>query len=322
VQSYEVPTEADKTFYLTRIERSETLSADQVKQLEDAFKQTYGDKLTKFEYNPEAGDVLEAQFVQGATMAVDLSDDKLKSVVEGAGHLVNHVRQIGKLEPPVYRIVLKGIDVAIVKAMQTLDPAASAPSVEFVGPTVGKQLRNDGMLAVLYAMLCILIYIALRFDFFYSPGAVICLFHDAVITVAFLTLIGQEFTTATIAGVLTLVGYSINDTIVVFDRIREVIGKTKGGALRDVLNRAINETLNRTIGTSLTTLFSCICLVIFGSGTVLAQFGLLMSIGIVIGTYSSVFVATPIFMILRERFGPREVMIEGAGRRGKPSTAS
>ncbi len=316
VQSYEVPTEADKTFFLTRIERPETLSPEQLKNLEAAFQQTYGDKLTKFSYNPEAGDVLEAQFVEGATMSVDLSNEKLQSVVEGAGHQVGNVRQIGKLDPPVYRIVLKGVDVELVRAMKKLDPAVTAPNVEFVGPTVGKQLRNDGMLAVLYALICILIYVALRFDFFYSPGAVLCLFHDAIITVAILTMIGAEFSLATIAGVLTLVGYSINDTIVVFDRIRETMGKTKGAALKETLNRAINETLNRTIGTSLTTLLSCLCLVIFGRGTVLAEFGLLMMIGIVLGTYSSVFVATPIFMYLRERFGPRE-FAEKKSPRGK-----
>jgi preprotein translocase subunit SecF len=322
VQSYEVPTEADKTFYLTRIERAETLSPEQVKGLEDAFRTTYGDKLTKFSYNPEAGDVVEAQFVAGATTSVDLSNEKLRSVVEGAGHPVGDVRQIGKLDPPVYRVVLKGVDTVVVKAMQELDPAASAPNVEFVGPTVGQQLRNEGMLAMMYALLCIMIYVALRFDFYYAPGAVICLFHDAILTVAILTLVGEEFTTATIAGVLTLIGYSINDTIVVFDRIRETAGKLKGVALRDMLNRAINETLNRTVGTGLTTLLACFGLLLFGGDTVLAQFGLMMLIGILLGTYSSIFVATPVFLWLKEKYGPSEVAMEGTTRRGKAAPAS
>jgi preprotein translocase subunit SecF len=302
VQSYSVPTEADKTFFLTRIQRSETLSAEQVKALEDAFKQNYGDKLTKLAYNPEEGDVIELQFVQGATKAADLSEAKLKSITEATGHEVNHLRTIGKLDPPVFRIVLRGVDAKVVAAMKTLDPAASAPNVEFVGPTVGKQLRNDGILAVAFALLAMLIYIALRFDFYFAPGAVICLFHDAILTIGLLAVVGQEFSLATIAGVLTLVGYSINDTIIVFDRIRETAGKAKGTALKDVLNRAINETLARTIMTSVTVLTSSLCLMFFGRGTVLFELGLIMTFGVITGTYSSIYVAAPIFKYLRDRF--------------------
>ena len=170
VQSYDVPTEPNITYYLTRIERSETLSKEEVTKLESAFKAEYSDKLSRFRYNPEAGDVIELEFTEGATNAVTITDVKLKGIVEGTGHEVGNVRQIGRLDPPVFRIVLRGVDVAVVNAMQDLDPKASAPNVEFVGPTVGKQLRNDGILAVLYALICILIYIALRFDFFYSPA--------------------------------------------------------------------------------------------------------------------------------------------------------
>jgi preprotein translocase subunit SecF len=302
VQSYEVPTEADKTFYLTRIQRSETLSGEQVKALEGAFKQAYGDKLTKLDYNPEEGDVIELQFVQGATHAADLSEAKLTSIAESAGQAVNHLRTIGKLDPPVFRIVLRGVDAKVVEAMKPLDAKVTAPNVEFVGPTVGKQLRNDGILAVAFALLAMLIYIALRFDFVYAPGAVLCLFHDAVLTIGLLALAGMEFSLATIAGILTLVGYSLNDTIIVFDRIRETAGKAKGTALKDVLNRAINETLGRTIMTSATTLVSTICLMVFGRGTVLFELGLIMFFGVITGTYSSIYVAAPLFKYLRDRF--------------------
>jgi preprotein translocase subunit SecF len=314
VQSYEVPTEADKTFFLTRIERAEVLSPEQVASIEKGMREAYADKLTRFKYNPEAGDVVELEFVQGATMAVDLSPEKLGGIAGAAGHSVGSVRQIGKMDPPLYRITLKGIDVTVVAAMKKLDPNVSAPNVEFVGPTVGKRLRDDGILAMLAALLCILVYVALRFDFYYSPGAVMCLFHDAFITTAILTLIGEEFTLATIAGLLTLVGYSINDTIIVFDRIRETVGKARGSALAEVINRAINETLGRTVMTSATTFFACVCLVIFGKDTVLASFGVIMGIGVVIGTYSSIFVAAPMFWVLRERFGPKERAEEGVRR--------
>ena len=120
---------------------------------------------------------------------------------------------------------------------------------------------------------------------------------------AILSLLGAEFSLATIAGLLTLVGYSINDTIVVFDRIRETAAKVKGSALKDILNRAINETLARTVMTSVSTMLACASLIFFGRDTVLASFGLIMAVGIVIGTYSSVYVASPVFMALKERFG-------------------
>ena len=308
VQSYTVPTDADKTFYLVRIERSETFGQSELKELEDAFKGKYGPAFARLNYNPEAGDVVRVKFVAGATTGVDLSKTALKNVVEGTNHQVRVVRQVGRAEQLQYEIQLRGIDVSLVNAMKADDPSVVAAKVEFVGPTIGRQLRDDGLLAVLYAMIFILIYIAVRFDLYYSPGAILCLFHDAVITTALLSLLGQEFTLATIAGLLTLVGYSINDTIVVFDRIRETIGKAQGAGMSAVLNRAINETLGRTLMTSLTTLLACLCLMIFGWGTVLFSFGLIMSVGILIGTYSSIYVASPTFKFLRERFAPKEVV--------------
>lgn len=306
VQSFEIPLEPDNTFFLTKIERSASFGEEEIVALESAFKAKYGDKLQRMRYNPEAGDVVEVDFVEGATSAVDLSNAALTAVVEATKHPVRLVRKVGRPGDARFSIVLRGTADTVVGAMKVLDPAVSAVRVEFVGPTVGKQLRDDGILALLYALGIILIYIALRFDFFYSPGAILCLFHDAVITVAFLSIIGAEFSMATIAGLLTLVGYSINDTIVIFDRIRETIGKSKGVSVTDILNRSVNETLGRTLMTSLSTLLACICLMAFGRGTVLASFGLIMLIGIVIGTYSSIYVASPTFQYLRENFGRAE----------------
>ena len=306
VQRFEVPTEAEKTFYLIRIQRSESFGNNEIKQLNDGFKGKYGEAFKRLRYNPEAGDVVEVEFVEGSTAGADLSNEALANVVASTGHEVRLVKQVGRPEQLRWSVVLTGVDATVVNAMKSLDPTVDAAKVEFVGPTVGRQLRDDGILAVLYALLFIMVYIALRFDFFYSPGAILCLFHDAIITVALLAVVGEQFTLATIAGILTLVGYSINDTIVVFDRIRETVGKAHGSALDDILNRAINETLGRTIMTSASTLLACICLIVFGSGTVLAEFGIIMTIGILIGTYSSIYVASPAFRYLRLRFGPKE----------------
>lgn len=321
VQSYAVP-DTTKTYYLVRVERSATFGESQIAGLTGAFKQKYGEHFERLRYNPEAGDVVEVEFTASSTIAgIDTSSAALGGVVAGTNHDVRLIRSIGRPDKPKYSIVLKGVDVSVLKAMrEDLDPAAMAPRVEFVGPTAGKQLRDEGLLAVFYALLCMLIYIALRFDFFYSPGAVLCLFHDAILTVAIIALLGEEFSLATIAGLLTLVGYSINDTIIVFDRIRETVGKAQGEALKDIINRATNETLNRTFMTGVTTLLSCIALMFFGRGTVLASFGLIMLFGVVFGTYSSWYVAAPIFMYLRTRFGPKQGPSEPKVSKAKKSS--
>lgn len=311
VQSFEAPEGEAAYYYLTKIERSESFGQKELAELEKTFTDKYGDKVDRFRYNAEAGDVVEVDFADGSTTAVDLSAATLTKLVEGTGHPVRLVRTLGRVADARFSIVLRGVDATLVQDMQNLDPSAKAAQVEFVGPTIGKQLRDDGVLAVLYALAIILVYIALRFDFFYSPGAILCLFHDAIITVALLSIIGEEFSMATIAGLLTLVGYSINDTIVIFDRVRETVGKAKGAAVSDILNRSVNETLGRTIVTSFTTLLACFCLIAFGRGTVLASFGIIMTVGIIIGTYSSIYVAAPTFKYLRERFAPDATKASG-----------
>ncbi|MBX2810354.1 MAG: protein translocase subunit SecF [Myxococcales bacterium] len=307
VQSFELD-QPGKTHYLIRILRSESLGNEEVTELEASFATTFGESFNKLRYQSEAGDVLEVLFTGSATTAAT-SPKTVKDLVEKTGHSVSFVRRIGRDDELRYSVVLVGVSAELVEGMKVLDPKVSALSTEFVGPTIGKQLRDDGLLAVLYALAIILVYVALRFDFYYSPGAIICLFHDAVITTAFLSLIGEQFTLATIAGLLTLVGYSINDTIVVFDRIRESVETTTERNLDRILNKAINDTLGRTLMTSITTLLACLALIVFGRGTVLASFGMIMSVGIVIGTYSSIYVASPMFKLLRERFAPDEQAI-------------
>jgi preprotein translocase subunit SecF len=317
VQRYE---EAEgKTHYLVRVQRSQTFGQEEIAGVENAFKSKYGEHLKRVRYNPEAGDVVEVELASTATRAanVDTSTQALAGIVQQTNHDVRQVRNIGRADQLRFQIVLKGVDASVVNAMrQDLDPAARAVRVEFVGPTVGKQLRNDGILAMVYAMLAIMLYVALRFDFFYAPGAIIPLFHDALVTVGFLTILGEEFSLTTVAAVLTLIGFSVNDTIVNFDRIRETSGKVQGQALRDIVNRATNEMLGRTILTASTVLMSCVCLMIFGRGTVLFQFGLVMFVGCIFGAYSTIYVAAPVFIWFRENFGAKPV-IEQRGSKGK-----
>lgn len=169
--------------------------------------------------------------------------------------------------------------------------------VDTVGPQVGAELKRSGFLAVFYCLLVILLYVALRFDYKYSPGAVICLFHDAVITLAIFNLVGKEVNIPILAAILTLIGFSLNDTIVVFDRIRETDSHYREKGLRFVVNRAINDMLSRTIITSGTTFVSALCLFIFADGVV-EDIAFAMCIGIFFGTYSSIYVAAPFAMFM------------------------
>ncbi len=191
---------------------------------------------------------------------------------------------------------------ARLKAAIETDLKAYAPEirrVDSVGPQVGAQLKRNGFLAVFYCLLVILIYIALRFDYKYAPGAVICLFHDAVITLAIFVLVGKEVNIPILAAILTLIGYSLNDTIVVFDRIRETEHLYKDRGINFIINRAINDMVERTIITSGTTFISALCLYLFAGGTV-SDIAFAICIGIVFGTYSSIYVAAP-FVIFMEK---------------------
>jgi preprotein translocase SecF subunit len=161
---------------------------------------------------------------------------------------------------------------------------------EFVGPTVGAELAEKGVLAVICALLAILVYIWFRFEWQFSIAAILALAHDVLTTIGLFSLTSFEFNLATVAAILTIAGYSINDTVVVFDRVRENLRRYKSYEQRDILNRSLNETLSRTVMTSVTTLLALTAIVVFG-GAVLRDFALAMIWGVIIGTYSSVFIA-------------------------------
>jgi len=177
------------------------------------------------------------------------------------------------------------------QAVQTLDAKADLRRVEFVGPQVGDELTEDGGLAMLYALIGILIYVAVRFEYRFSIGSVIALVHDVIITVGLFSVLQVEFDLTVLAAVLAVIGYSLNDTIVVFDRIRENFRKMRKGDSIEIINTSLNQTLSRTLFTSLTTLLVLISLFIFG-GEIIHGFALALIVGIVIGTYSSIYVAS------------------------------
>ncbi|GKY87838.1 protein translocase subunit SecF [Sinisalibacter aestuarii] len=182
-------------------------------------------------------------------------------------------------------------------ALKTVDPAITFPSVESVGPKVSGELVMTAIYSVLAAIAAVLVYIWLRFEWQFAVGAVAALVHDVAITIGVFALFQIRFDLSTIAALLTIVGYSLNDTVVVFDRVRENLRRYKVMKLKEVLNLSINETMSRTVMTSGTTLLALIALLVLG-GDVIRGFVFAMTFGIIIGTYSSVFVASAFLLKL------------------------
>ncbi len=169
--------------------------------------------------------------------------------------------------------------------------------VEFVGPQVGDELANQGGLAMLYALFGILAYVAFRFEWRFAVGSVVALIHDVLITIGIFSVFQLEFTLTVLAAILAIIGYSLNDTIVVFDRIRENFRKLRKETPQEIMNRSINQTLPRTILTSFTTLLVLISLFIFG-GDIIHNFSVALILGVIIGTYSSIYIASPVVLML------------------------
>lgn len=172
--------------------------------------------------------------------------------------------------------------------------------VEMVGPKVGKDLRRQGMLAIIYAMIGILIYITVRFEFRFAVGAIVALAHDVMITVGVFALLDKEFSLPIVAALLAIVGYSLNDTIVVYDRIRENMKGLGKQSFITTVNRSINQTISRTVLTSLTTMLVLVSLFFLGGG-VIHDFAFAMIIGVMVGTYSSIFIASPVVISMQPK---------------------
>jgi len=179
------------------------------------------------------------------------------------------------------------------------DKSVEYRRAEFVGPKVGSELVNAGIIAVIFSLIGILIYIWIRFQWNFAIGAIIALVHDVILTLGFFSVLQLEFNLATVAAVLTIAGYSINDTVVIYDRIRDTMRKYKQITFDKVINISLNGTLSRTLTTSLTTLLALIALYTFG-GIVISSFIIALIWGVLIGTYSSVYVASPILTYLKQ----------------------
>jgi len=187
------------------------------------------------------------------------------------------------------------------KVLNAINKTTKEPAivhrVEFVGPQVGDDLAEDGFLALLYSTIGILIYVAWRFEWKFSVGAVIATFHDVIITLGLFSVLGLEFDLTVLAAILALIGYSLNDTIVIYDRIREDFRQLRNKSTEEIMNSAINVTLSRTIITSLTVFLALVSLFFLG-GQVIHNFSIALLFGVVFGTYSSIFIASPVVLLL------------------------
>jgi preprotein translocase subunit SecF len=234
------------------------------------------------------------------TFASKVDPGQIKSAAEQADLKQVEVNFIGREGIARYELRFEDLQHYILEAFENqfgdqFDPSTGLERMETVGARVGEQFRDAGILSILVALLFILIYIAFRFDIRYAPGAVAALAHDITIAIGFFTVVGIEFSLPIIAALLTIIGYSLNDTIVVFDRIRENLESTTTETMEEVVNRSLNETLSRTIITSLTTLLAVTAIAILGGGLI-QDFAVALIVGVVIGTYSSVFVASPVLL--------------------------
>lgn len=238
----------------------------------------------------------------GYTHAVDLTE--VRTTLETKGFPEAVVQHFGTAADILVRIApheeMSNADVstAVMNALREAESdKLEMRRVEFVGPQVGDELTNDGGLAMVYALICILIYVGFRFEYRFAIGSVAALVHDVIITLGVFSIFQLDFDLTVLAAILAVIGYSLNDTIVVFDRIRENFRKMRKGSSEEIVNRSLNQTLSRTMMTSVTTLLVLIALFIVG-GELIHGFATALIVGVVIGTYSSIYVASSAALML------------------------
>jgi preprotein translocase subunit SecF len=233
----------------------------------------------------------------GYQESVDLS--MVRNTLNEAKFKSANVQYFGSTKEILIRLEPQAVSSAKLssKIIHLLGDGVDIRRVEFVGPKVGEELTNDGGLAMLYALIGILIYVAIRFEYRFALGSISALIHDVIITLGVFSLLQIEFDLTVLAAILAVIGYSLNDTIVVFDRIRENFLSTRHVDPAKIVNSALNQTLSRTIMTSLTTLLVLMALFFLG-GEIIHSFALALLIGVVIGTYSSIYVASSMILAL------------------------
>jgi preprotein translocase subunit SecF len=338
---------------LVRIERLSTFKPEDMKHIQGVIASGFGgdvqaDKI-QVTFNANVGDRIMVRLPEpkienpadhlALSAALQAQHQKLAQILdEKSGFRLRQTKGVGATTTDLndaimrdepqngmvnYNVHFMGVSDKIAKALSDKFGKVDVRRVEFVDSQVSQQLRTDGALAVFYAILAILIYLAIRFDMFFAPGAVVALVQDTF--GAFLVFVfgRYEFDLPSIAALLTVVGVSINNTVVVYDRIRETLppGHKKGGEDPEVIacvNKAVNDTLSRTINTTLTTLFSSIALWIFAGG-VIKSFAIVLTVGLALGAFSSTLAAPATYLLLRRRFGHKNLDVAVSDDKRGPS---
>jgi len=279
----------------TEISNEKELNANR-QIIEDTLRTTFGAQDGKLDMNNSAAGELADKLREPLLQAgVALSEEELQEVVKNIeafraskGGLLNSFDQLSGVTGVTPQIL------QAIKQQCALGPFTIL-SADVVGPKIGKDLERQAILATLYALGGMLVYIAFRFEWIYGVAAVIAVFHDTIITIGLFSLFNYQISLTVVAALLTLVGYSMNDTIVVFDRVRENLKLVRRESLTNVINLSVNQTLSRTVLTSGLTFLTAISLFLFG-GQVLHSFAFALVVGIIVGTYSSIFIASPILV--------------------------
>lgn len=324
---------AENNEWLIRVERMETFTTADVDMIstliKGSFPQSKGNEAT-VRFNPDLADRLEIQLdakeisdSRKFEAALTAQKSKLAALLdEKSGFRLRRTKGIGSEIASINEAILEdepkdgrvtytaqfmGVSDKIGQALTSAFGKAEIRKVDFVDSQVSEQLRTDGLLALILALGAMLIYIWVRFDLFFSPGAIVGLVHDTLGAMVVFVFFRYEFDLPSVAALLTIVGYSINSTIVIYDRIREIVPPVGGKKeppyelLRAGVNKAVNDTLSRTINTSITTLFATVALAILGGG-VIASFAFALSIGIVLGAFASTFIAPATYLFLRKNY--------------------
>jgi preprotein translocase subunit SecF len=275
--------------FILRIQEVSSLPPQQAAKIEAGLKRELGTvALDGFRVSPG-----------GDKIALRLSDsmepEAIRTALESAGARVRNVAVFGQAQDHRYEAMLVGIGDELVRGLKSKLGARAPESpmrVEWVGPKAGEQLRTAALKSLLYAMAFIMVYVAFRFDLRFAPGGVIALVHDVTVVAGMYVLLQKEFTLGTVAAMLTVVGYSINDTIVIYDRIRENMARTRDAGLYQLINVSTTQTMSRTIITSGVTLLSILGFFIWGT-PVIQDVVFALTVGFVTGTYSSIYIAAP-----------------------------
>jgi preprotein translocase subunit SecF len=291
-----ISVEGSPNEYIIRIQEVSSLPPEELQKIQQSVQASLGEGFGEMKVSP-GGDKITLR------VSEDVTEEQLQTALEAGGARVRSINALAGSRELRYEAQLVGVADEVVAGLrqQFGERAPEHPlRVEWVGPKAGQQLRDAAIKSLLYAIAFIMLYVAFRFDLRFAPGGVIAMFHDALITLGVYVLLQKEVNLTTVAALLTIMGYSINDTIVVYDRIRENMVRVRDKSLRELINISTSQMLSRTIVTSLTTLLSILAFFFFGTG-VIKDIAFALAIGICIGTLSSIFVAAPVTELMDKR---------------------